>query len=217
MRRGDQHLGNARDDTPGPPARQLLHSHRRTRSGVRHGTAPFRGSSIARGSDQVKTIFCVALVVAIGSAHAAEVTYGLAGIRQVGLVVERLNSEDEARTSVSRQSIEEAVRAAIGASRTVTIVSGPRDAPSQPALYVNFNVLPLKDSRSCVWAGRMELIQTVIPIGQSLPVFVATTWRAGGGCGICADNDLRDVVRAEVREMVDAFAAAWYKENPSPQ
>ena len=141
---------------------------------------------------------------------------GLRGVDRVGVVVEDLTEDAATRTFLTRDELETTLTAALMRSGTVR-VDTPRQAGS-PYVYLNVNLLPLRNVGASVFNVKLEFAQTVYVIRPGvglLAVLGAKTW-SREFVGVWPDNGVSEKLKGTIRDLVDAFTVAYHEDNPQP-
>ena len=97
------------------------------------------------------------------------------------------------------------------------------DEPLFPCLHLTVGLLPLETVRgdpvgSTVYSFDLSLTERVWvarPGGKWLR-FIGTTWEATGTIGSVPDNKAAQKIKDMIRDKVDEFTIAYFKENPQP-
>jgi hypothetical protein len=91
------------------------------------------------------------------------------------------------------------------------------EVTGSPYLYVNANILKLKDTGEYVYSVNIALKQNVYPVRESVEILGAATWSIGGIIGITGNLDkIRTSVKRQVEQFIEAYLAENPKEKVSP-
>jgi len=136
----------------------------------------------------------------------------LAGLEEVHIVVEDLAPDGAQRTGLRREEIESAVGAALLRSGTVTV----KDHLASSFVYVSVNLLPLREVRSTIFVVKLCLYRPTMVLredGTQLGVTSAVTW-SSEWFGLGKDANVRETIKRGIRDSIDAFTVAYFRENP---
>ena len=143
---------------------------------------------------------------------------GLAGLREVKIVVERLDPEGERRTGLTREQLQTALTAAVLGSRTVKVVTD-KDKHVPACIYLSVGLGPMDKVPSTLYCIKLHLCQRAYVLrsdGQWLWVPLAATWSPPIAYGLGPDDEVAQQVKDKIRDKVDKFTIEYFKENPQP-
>jgi len=130
----------------------------------------------------------------------------LHGIKGIYVSVEKLDPEIE-RAGLTIKQIRSDVDAKLrGAGIKVMPREAWFEAPGSPYLYVNANVLKLRETGEYLYSIRIAFKQNVYLVRDAVEVLGATTWSAGNIIGITGKvNKIRDSIKNRVDEFINAY------------
>ena len=135
----------------------------------------------------------------------------LRGLKGVYVSVEKLGSDIE-RDGLTRDRLRKEVESKLRMAG-IKILSRKQwsDVEGNPYLYVNANVLKLRETREYIYSINIAFKQDVYPLREPGIVWGASTWSVGGIIGI---TPRLDKIHAAVKGKVEQFINAYLSVNP---
>ena len=83
--------------------------------------------------------------------------------------------------------------------------------PGNPHVYINANVLKLKETKEYIYTITIALKENVYLLREPIEIWGASTWSKGGVVGI---TGRLEKIRNSVKSEVEAFIGAVKSQNP---